>query len=144
MRCQRKVFILSDDRFAASVYRELFERRGYDVFVTTNAYQLLLYAKEVIPDLFIFDENKQPFFSTEVLEVIRSEDRLASIPCIVTSVYDVSATLLPDKSVRFLRKPAHTEVLYDLVSSYCRAAEKTDILLAQEGLNKKTPPSLRK
>lgn len=134
MRCQRKIFILSDDKFSASVYRELFERRGYDVFVTTNAYQLLLYAKEIVPDLFIFDENKVPFFSSEVLNVIRNNKKLSSIPCIVTSVYEASQKSFSDPMVHFLLKPAHTEVLYDLVSSYCLAAEKSEAFLWDSSL----------
>lgn len=70
-----RVFMLDDDLIVLNLYREMLEKIGYEVFATANAYQFLLYAKELMPDLFILDINMPEITGWEVMNRLAAEDR---------------------------------------------------------------------
>lgn len=132
MSSKGKIFMLDDDGVILSLYQELFEAKGYDVFATTNAYKLLLYAREIKPDIFILDINMPTLSGWEVLDMIKKDEKLQEIPVIMLSVLRDANLALAKGAAHFLNKPLEMDALTDIVESYCLGNKNHDVLLFED------------
>ena len=127
-----RVFMLDDDLIVLNLYREMLEKIGYEVFATANAYQFLLYAKELMPDLFILDINMPEITGWEVMNRLAAEDRTSEIPVIVTSVLADKALAVQKGAAHYLNKPVRLEDLLEILEAYCIGNKKHDVLLLED------------
>lgn len=141
-----KVFMLDDDGIILDLYKEFFEAKGYDVFVTTNAYKFLLYAKEINPDVFILDVNMPTMNGWEVLQRLHQDNLLRDIPVIMLSISRDVDWALAQGAAHFLAKPLNIEELDDIIEAYCLGNKHHDILLLENFANLNSPfeQSIRK
>ena len=127
-----RVFMLDDDLIVLNLYREMLEKTGYEVFATANAYQFLLYAKELMPDLFILDINMPEITGWEVMSRLAAEERTSEIPVIVMSVLADKALAVQKGAAHYLNKPVKVEDLLEILEAYCIGNKKHDILLLED------------
>lgn len=127
-----RVFMLDDDLIVLNLYREMLEKIGYEVFATANAYQFLLYAKELMPDLFILDINMPEITGWEVMNRLAAEDRTSEIPVIVISVLADKALAVQKGAAHYLNKPVRLEDLLEILEAYCIGNKKHDVLLLED------------
>lgn len=127
-----RVFMLDDDLIVLNLYREMLEKIGYEVFATANAYQFLLYAKELMPDLFILDINMPEITGWEVMNRLAAEDRTSEIPVIVMSVLADKALAVQKGAAHYLNKPVRLEDLLEILEAYCIGNKKHDVLLLED------------
>ena len=127
-----RIFILDDDVFILSLYRDMFENLGYKVFATTNAYQFLLYAKEIVPAIFILDINMPELTGWEVMRRLAKEEILAGIPVVMMSVLADRALAAEKGAAHYLTKPVKPEMLTEIVEAYCRGNKNHDVLLVED------------
>lgn len=127
-----KIFMLDDDGIILDLYKELFEAKGYDVFATTNAYQLLRYAQEINPDIFILDVNMPEMSGWEVLQQINKDTKLHEIPVLMLSVSRDIDLAIAKGAAHFLNKPIEMEKLNEIVEAYCIGNKHHDVLLLED------------
>lgn len=126
-----KIFMLDDDEIILSLYQELFEAKGYDVFATTNAYKLLLYAREMKPDVFILDINMPVLSGWDVLHMIKRDDKLKDIPVVMLSILHDLDLAAAKGTAHFLNKPLDMDALMEIVESYCLGNKNHDVMLLE-------------
>lgn len=124
--------MLDDDGIILDLYKELFEAKGYAFFATTNAYKLLLYAKEMKPDIFILDVNMPGMSGWEVLQKIRNDDELKKIPVLMLSVSRDIDLAVAKGAAHFLNKPLDMDKLDEIVEAYCVGGKRHDVLLLED------------
>lgn len=127
-----KIFMLDDDGIILDLYKELFEAKGYEVFATTNAYQMLIYAREINPDIFILDVNMPGMSGWEVLQKINLDQFLQEIPVLMLSVSCDIDLAIAKGAAHFLNKPVEIERLNEIIESYCLGHKHHDLLLLED------------
>ena len=124
--------MLDDDRMFLKLYRHFLESKGYQVFTTDNAYQFLLYGREIVPDVMFLDINMPRVNGWEVLEKINSDELLKEVPIAVLSV-NQDEDLAGARGVsHFLYKPLAIEEVFELLESYCVGGRNHDLLLIED------------
>ena len=127
-----RVFMLDDDLIVLNLYREMLEKTGYEVFATANAYQFLLYARELMPDLVILDINMPEITGWEVMSRLAAEEQTSEIPVVVMSVLADKALAVQKGAAHYLNKPVKQEDLLEILEAYCVGNKKHDILLLED------------
>lgn len=129
---KNRVFMLDDDTIILSLYRDLLESRGYEVFTTTNAYKFLLYAKELTPDVFILDVNMPELGGWEVVNLLNKDEKFQNIPVIMLTVVSEYGLSVAKGVAHYLNKPTDSEKILDIVETYCRGNKEHDLLLVDD------------
>lgn len=132
MSCLGKIFMLDDDEIILSLYQELFEAKGYEVFATTNAYKLIMYAREMKPDVFILDINMPVLSGWDVLHMIKRDDKLKDIPVVMLSIVHDLDLAVAKGAAHFLNKPLDMDALMEIVESYCLGNKDHDVMLLED------------
>lgn len=127
-----RVFMLDDDVIILNLYHDLLEAKGYDVFTTNNAYKFLLYAKEMLPDIFILDLNMPEVTGWEVLEMISKDAKLKQVPVLLFTVHSDKELANMKGVAHFLHKPVAVERLTEVIGAYCEGGKNPDILLIND------------
>lgn len=124
--------MLDDDQIILELYRNYLEAKGYEVFATTNAYQFVRYAQEVVPEVLIMDVNMPEVLGWEVLTRIERFEKLREIPVVMLSVgFDVDLAAVKG-AAHFLHKPAEMDELMEIVEAYTLGAQEKDLLLLEK------------
>lgn len=124
--------MLDDDSILLNLYKEMFEKHGYEVFATTNAYQYLMYAKEIKPDIFILDINMPGVSGWEVLDKINQSEVIKDIPVVMLSVSNEMDLAIAKGAAHFLPKPLVMDELMAIVEAYCLGNRDYPILLLED------------
>jgi CheY-like chemotaxis protein len=102
------IVIADDDDDVRNLLAHRFEQRGFQVITASNGMEMIEVLEEIAPPTAIFVDLLMPgILGGSVLDYIRSEPRLASVP---TAVVTGSAALAPDGAVVF-SKPVQFEAL---------------------------------
>jgi CheY-like chemotaxis protein len=100
------VLVVDDQLEAQTILRENLELAGYDVQIASNGRDALaLLTAQTAPHLIVVDLVMPVMGGLELVEVLRSYRRLASIPLLLVSGVDDCPEHLRGGQVRFLRKP---------------------------------------
>lgn len=127
-----KIFILDDDAVILQFYKSMLETQGYEVFATANAYQFILYAKEIVPDVIFLDINMPAVSGWEVLNRLGKEDMLNKIPVVMMTVEADVDLALAKGAAHFLHKPADLDEFMDIIHAYCEGGQEPDLLFLEE------------
>jgi len=116
---QKTVLVVEDDPDIRDIVQDLLESEGYDVIPASHGRQALEFLSEVKdaarPALVILDMMMPLVDGRQVLEAMRHDPRLASIPVLV-----ISAVIRekPEGASGFLRKPVSLDKLFEAVRSF--------------------------
>lgn len=80
---QQHVLIIEDDGFLASIYAQKLEVEGFTVSFATNGEDGLKLAQKDVPDLVLLDLLMPKMNGFEVLEKMKTDKVLSSIPVLV-------------------------------------------------------------
>ena len=117
-KCGR-IFMLNDDPIMLNMYAEFLRGHGLDVFATDNAYKMILYAREIRPNLIILDVNIPIMTGWQVLEYLKSDVKLRSIPVVMLTMPNEVQKAIALGAANFLLKPVEPLKLLSMVNDYC-------------------------
>ena len=113
---QKTVLVVEDDPDIRDIVQDLLESEGYDVIPASHGKQALEFLWGVKttakPDLVILDMMMPLVDGRHVLEAIRNNQSLSSVPVVVMSAV---AHEKPVGAAAFLRKPFSLDTLFDAV-----------------------------
>jgi CheY-like chemotaxis protein len=113
---QKTVLLVEDDPDIRDIVQDVLEAEGYDVVPASHGRQALEFlsgARESErPDLVILDMMMPLVDGRHVLEAIRNNQLLSSVPVVVMSAV---AHEKPAGAAAFLRKPFSLDTLFDAV-----------------------------
>ena len=103
----------------------------YDTFTTDNIYQFLQYAKELTPDVMIFnlDDEKKP--SEETAATFNQQVNLIDFPIILTKPHNQKFSV-HKRVAHYLHLPLEIAKLQDIIESYCIGRKNHQIMLLNE------------
>ena len=84
----KKILIIEDEKILADMYKEKFEIAGFKIFLAVDAEEGLNMAKKEKPDLILLDILLPRENGIFILEKIKEDSDLASIPIVAFSNYD--------------------------------------------------------
>ena len=113
---QKTVLLVEDDPDIRDTVQDLLESEGYDVVPASHGRQALDFLagvkKHAKPALVILDMMMPLVDGRHVLEAIRNNQSLSSVPVVVMSAV---AHEKPAGAAAFLRKPFSLDTLFDAV-----------------------------
>ena len=81
----KKILIIEDEVILLNLLRKKLINQGYDVFVAQDGDVGIKKIREVMPDLILLDIVMPKIDGYEVLEEVKKDDELKSIPVIIIS-----------------------------------------------------------
>jgi len=116
---QKTVLLVEDDPDIRDIVQDVLEAEGYDVVPASHGRQALEFLNGTRgaerPDLVILDMMMPLVDGQHVLEAIRSDDQLSSVPVVVMSAVEHEK---PEGAAAFLRKPFSLDTLFDAVHTF--------------------------
>ena len=120
---QKTVLLVEDDPDIRDIVQDVLEAEGYDVVPASHGRQALEFLSGARdserPDLVILDMMMPLVDGRHVLEAIRNDRTLSSVPVVVMSAI---AHEKPAGAAAFLRKPFSLETLFDAVHTLVEGA----------------------
>jgi DNA-binding response OmpR family regulator len=89
-----RILIVEDDSAISSLYKELFEKEGYDVSVATDGEQGVKVALNILPDVILLDILLPKANGMTVMNQIRATDWGKKEPIIILTNVDPDDALL--------------------------------------------------
>lgn len=108
--------IIEDEYDLSFLLAQIVELAGYETEVINAGDVALDRLSKVIPDLVILDLNLPKVLGTEILQHIRSEQRLLGIYVVVVTAYKHLAEAVYEQADHVLNKPFEFEQLNQLIS----------------------------
>lgn len=84
-KIQKRVLVVEDDKAYANIYRVKLQNEGFDIIMAMNGDEALMLAAAEIPDLILLDLIMPVTDGFQVLETIKSQQKLKKIPIVVFS-----------------------------------------------------------
>lgn len=114
-----RIFMLNDNPLMLNMYADFLRRHGLDVFATDNAYKMILYAREIRPNLIVMEVNIPIMNGWQVLEYLKSDAKLRDIPVVMLTMPDEVQKAISLGADNFLLKPVEPLNLLSMVKDYC-------------------------
>jgi len=119
MRGSDPILIVEDDPDVRDTLREVLESEGLSVMTATNGKEALeRLASSPRPCMILLDLLMPVMNGLEVLDALRLDPRLATIPVIIVSAHDHLAGQAKG-ATGFLKKPVDLDVLVETVQRAC-------------------------
>jgi len=83
-----KILIIEDEKVLAQMYKEKFEKEGFEVYLAFTSNEGLDLAKKEKPDLILLDILLPGKDGISFLKWLKNELQISSIPVVVLSNYD--------------------------------------------------------
>ena len=122
------VFVYDNTTQEVSVLQGILSSGIHKTFQTGNAYQFLQYAKEINPDVMIFNLDDNNRYSQETLETFDRQINFTRYPIVLTKPHNQKFTAHP-RVAHYIHLPLETGKLNDIVESYCLGNKNHQIML---------------
>ncbi len=121
---QKTVLLVEDDADIRDIVQDVLEADGYDVIPASHGRQALEFLNDVrgttLPALVILDLKMPLVSGGSVLEIMRNDLTLSSVPVVVMSAVSQEKPL---GASAFLRKPFSLDSLFDAVHALAGGQE---------------------
>jgi len=120
-----KVLVIEDDEYSRDALAHLLAAEGYHSTSATDGESGLQQARENPPDVIVVDLGLPGIDGKEVIETVRSDNILKSIPILVITAQDinVASSMLKRGANAYLTKPIEFDELTKTISDlYARAS----------------------
>lgn len=127
------ICIFSEDQSLLYEQTARLNDQGYLVFSTSNIYQFVKYARELLPDLIIVDTDAKALTDEQVLSYLRRYRHKTNKPILMLGT---RLDRCYQGVAHYAQKPYALQNLDDIIESYCRGHKHHDVLLIDECVNK--------
>jgi DNA-binding response OmpR family regulator len=118
---QKTVLLVEDDADIRDIVQDVLEAEGYDVIPASHGRQALEFLRVATPPALVILDLKVPLVGgRSVLEAMRSDHSLSSVPIVVMSALGQEK---PAGAAAFLRKPFSLASLFDAVHTFAGEQE---------------------
>ena len=107
--------IIEDDRDISALFRHVLDIAGYHTEIVLHGKEAIQRLESVRPDIILLDLHLPGIPGTQILEHVRADERLKSVPVVVITAYARDAESLPVEPDLVLMKPVDLEQLSNLV-----------------------------
>jgi PleD family two-component response regulator len=107
--------IIEDDRDISALFRHVLDIGGYHTEIILHGKEAVQRLDSVRPDIVLLDLHLPGMSGTQILEHVRADERLKSVPVVVITAYARDAESLPVEPDLVLMKPVNLEQLSNLV-----------------------------
>ena len=107
--------IIEDDRDIAALFRHVLDIAGYHTEIEMHGKEAVKHLHSVQPDIVLLDLHLPGVSGVQILEQMRADERLKSVPVVVVTAYSRDADSLPVEPDLVLLKPVNLEQLSNLV-----------------------------
>jgi diguanylate cyclase (GGDEF)-like protein len=121
------VLIIEDDRDIAALFRHVMDLAGYRTEIATNGTLAVERLSRSLPDIVLLDLTLPGTTGSEILQMMRADDRLKFIPVVVVTAYPELARSLNVEPDLIMLKPVSSSQLTDLVQRLRRTGKKMDL-----------------
>lgn len=121
------IFFYDNRRSFLSAFNDIYDNHAFKTFGTDNLYQLLLYSREIKPDVMVLNlqNQKNP---TESLDSFIDNVSTLDFPLIVLNPPSENFTAHP-RIARYLHMPADFAILTDMLESFTHGHKSHHVLL---------------
>lgn len=107
--------IIEDERDIAALFRHVLDIAGYHTEIILHGREAIRRLSSVRPDIVLLDLHLPSVSGTQILEHMRADSKLKSVPVVVITAYARDAESLPVEPDLVLMKPVNLEQLSNLV-----------------------------
>lgn len=115
------ILIVDDDKTFSTLLRTVFELEGHQAVTASSQTDVIPAARQVKPDLILMDVHISDGDTLDVLQEIRTDEALRSIPIVMTSGMDRSAECLAGGANKFIFKPFRPSELLEMIADLIQA-----------------------
>ena len=110
-----KILIIDDDRATSTLLRTLFEIEGFEGVVCPRPEDVLNTVRREHPDVVLMDVHLAEVDSIQILQQMRRDRDLQTVPVVMTSGLDVREKCEANGASAFMQKPFKPSELVMLV-----------------------------
>ncbi len=124
-----KVMVVDDEPDIVYLVSMMLDLRGYEVVTAHSGSECLEKLQEEIPDLILLDLMMPVMGGWDVLDRIRVDERLKSIPVVILTAKQLTADVVHKKAdyiTEYLVKPITQEGLISVIEGIVSASRKLD------------------
>ena len=117
--------LIEDDRDVATLFRHVLDMAGYSSENVYDGLEAMKRLSTLQPDIVLLDLQLPGMSGVEILQKMRADERMKTIPVVVITAYAYYAKNLPIEPDLFLLKPVD---IHDLSSLFQRLLDKKEAL----------------
>ena len=121
------ILIIEDDRDIAALFRHVMDLAGYRTEIASNGTLAVERLSRSLPDIVLLDLTLPGTPGAEILQMMRSDERLKIVPVVVVTAYSEIAESLDVEPDLVMFKPVSSSQLTDLVQRLRRTGKKMDL-----------------
>ena len=107
--------IIEDDRDIAALFRHVLDIAGYHTEIVLHGREAVKRLESARPDIVLLDLHLPVVSGMKILEQMRADERLKTVPVVVITAYARDADSLPVEPDLILLKPVNLDQLSNLV-----------------------------
>ena len=111
--------IIEDDRDISALFRHVLDIAGYHTEIILNGKEAIQRLDSVRPDIILLDLHLPGVSGTQILEHVRREQELKSVPVVVITAHAHLVETLPVRPTLSLIKPVNIEQMSNLIQRIC-------------------------
>lgn len=120
--------IVEDDRDISALFRHVLDLAGYRTEIALHGQVAVEYLAQNTPDIVLLDLGLPGVSGTEILTIIRADERLRKIPVVVITAHPHLAETLPVAPQLVLIKPVNIEQMSKLIQRICPTEQSMESL----------------
>jgi CheY-like chemotaxis protein len=109
------ILVVDDDKTFGKLLKTVFELEGHQAVLVENRDSVMPTVHQIKPALILMDVHVSRGDTLGVLEKLRADETLASIPVVMTSGMDRSAECLAAGANKFIFKPFRPSELLSMI-----------------------------
>lgn len=128
-----KVMVVDDEPDIVELLLLMLDDPDYEVITASGGNDCLEKLEQVVPDLILLDLIMPDLDGWEVLNVIRRDERLKSIPVVILTAKQLTADVAQKKAqhiTEYLGKPVTKEGLISVIEDITSSSKKLDDFIA--------------
>jgi diguanylate cyclase (GGDEF)-like protein len=120
--------IIEDDRDIVALFRHVLDLAGYHTEIVLNGKVAVEQLSRSTPDIVLLDLGLPGVSGSEILAMMRADERLKTIPVVVITAHAHLAEVLPVRPQLVLIKPVNIEQMSKLIQRICPTEQSMESL----------------
>jgi len=120
--------IVEDDRDIVALFRHVLDLAGYRTEIVLDGKVAVEHLARSMPDIVLLDLGLPNVSGSEILTIMRADERLKNIPVVVITAHPQQAEALPVTPQLVLIKPVNIEQMSKLIQRICPTEQSMENL----------------